>query len=213
MQTFATVGVRFTPPIATLLPGGSPDCDVVVVRRPEIWQQRRNRPWAVATTSQSRPRSDNDPMYAGVDGCAKGWVAFVVPTQRLVEGFPSFADLAGHLRELGVTTIGVDMPIEPPETGARECDLAVKKALGPKASSLFITPTRAALACATQAEATVVNKEHGGAGVSAQAFALRHKIREVEQAGVDGVIEVHPELTFHLLGAPAIPEAQLGRRA
>ena len=145
-------------------------------------------------------------MYAGVDGCAKGWVAFVVPTQRLVEGFPSFADLAGHLRELGVTTIGVDMPIEPPETGARECDLAVKKALGPKASSLFITPTRAALACATQAEATVVNKEHGGAGVSAQAFALRHKIREVEQAGVGGLIEVHPELTFHLLGAPRFPK-------
>jgi len=145
-------------------------------------------------------------MYAGVDGCAKGWVGFIVPEQRLVEGFASFADLAGHLRDQGVTTIGVDMPIGPPRAGERACDLAVKKALGRKRSSLFITPTRAALACETQAEASAVNREHGGAGVSAQAFALRHKIREVEQAGVGGLIEVHPELTFHLLGAPRFPK-------
>ncbi len=141
-------------------------------------------------------------MYAGVDGCKKGWVGFVLPGQRLVEGCTSFAELTGRLAELGVTTIGVDMPIGPPQTGERECDLLVKKALGPKGSSLFITPTRAALACATQAEATRLNKELGGAGVSAQAFSLRHKIAEVTDAGVEGLIEVHPELTFHVLGTP-----------
>ena len=148
----------------------------------------------------------NDPMYAGVDGCAKGWVGVVLPDQVLVEGFASFADLAAHLRELGVATIGVDMPIDPPAFGERECDKAVKKELGPKGASLFITPTRAALACTTQAEASVVNKQHGGKGVSAQAFSLRHKIAEVEAAGTEGVIEVHPELTFHLLGAPQFPK-------
>src|SRR5690606_34166273 len=134
------------------------------------------------------------------------WVAFVVPEQHLVEGFASFAELAGHLHSLGVTTIGVDMPVGPPETGERACDREVRSALGSKRSSLFITPTRAALACATQAEATGVNREFGGAGVSAQAFALRHKIREVEQSGADELIEVHPELTFHLLGAPQFPK-------
>lgn len=148
------------------------------------------------------PREHNDPMYAGVDGCTKGWVALVLPEQRLVEGFTTFAALAGHLRDLGVTTIGVDMPIGPPDYGQRACDVAVKKALESKGSSLFMTPTRAALECPTQAEASEVNKRRGGTGVSAQAFALRHKIFEVEQADTDGLIEVHPELTFHRLGAP-----------
>ncbi len=55
-------------------------------------------------------------MYAGVDGCKKGWVGFVLPGQRLVEGCTSFADMAGQLADLGVTTIGVDMPIGPPQT-------------------------------------------------------------------------------------------------
>ncbi len=146
-------------------------------------------------------------MYAGVDGCTKGWVGVVLPEQRLVERCTSFADMAGQLADLGVTTIGVDMPIGPPQTGERECDLAVKAALGPKSASLFMTPTVAALACETQAEATRVNRQHGGAGVSAQAFSLRHKIHEVEQADLDGVIEVHPELTFHVLG-----RARFGKR-
>ena len=141
-------------------------------------------------------------MYAGVDGCRKGWVALVLPEETLIEGFTAFAALSDHLIALGVTTIGVDMPLDPPEYGVRACDLAVKKALGPKGSSLFIIPTRAALACPTQAEASRVNKAHGGAGVSAQAFALRHKIAEVAQVGMEGIIEVHPELTFHLLGNP-----------
>lgn len=139
-------------------------------------------------------------VFAGVDGCTKGWVALVLPSQELVEGFARFADLAEHLRRAGVTTIAVDMPLSAPERGERACDLAVRAALGRKRASLFITPTRAALACATQSEATVVNRRHGGKGVSAQAFALRHKIAEV--AGQVGLIEVHPELTFHLLGDP-----------
>jgi predicted RNase H-like nuclease len=141
-------------------------------------------------------------MYAGVDGCRKGWVALVLPEQRLVEGCTSFVDLVARLTELGVTVIGVDMPIGPPEHGARECDVAVRTALGSKRSSLFMTPTRAALGAPTQAEATRINRELGGAGVSAQAFALRHKIREVDEVAVPGLIEVHPELTFHLLGSP-----------
>ena len=141
-------------------------------------------------------------MYAGVDGCRKGWVALVLPQENLIEGFTTFASLSDHLSELGVTTIGVDMPLDPPEYGERECDLVVRKELGSKRASLFITPTRAALACATQAEASRVNKARGGAGVSAQAFSLRHKIAEVAQVRPEGLIEVHPELTFHRLGSP-----------
>ena len=100
-----------------------------------------------------------------------------------------------------MTTVGVDMPLSCPEYGERSCDLAVKKALGPFGSSLFVTPTCAALACSTQREASAVNRGRGGKGVSAQAFALRSKIAEVAATPTSAaLVEVHPELSFHLLG-------------
>lgn len=142
-------------------------------------------------------------MYAGVDGCAKGWVALILPEQRLVENCRTFDALLAELAAQGVTTVGVDMPIGPPEYGERQCDLAAKAFLGAKAASVFMTPTRAALQCLTQAEATAVNRAHGGKGVSAQAFALRGKIREVAESPTKlTVVEVHPELCFRLLGEP-----------
>lgn len=142
-------------------------------------------------------------MYAGVDGCRQGWVALVLPGENLVEGFTRFGDLVEHLESMGVEVVGVDMPIRPPMRGERECDLAARGFLGPRRSSLFMTPTAAALAAPTQAQATRINREHGGKGVSAQAFALRSKIQQVAQADTTAtVIEVHPELTFRVLGAP-----------
>jgi predicted RNase H-like nuclease len=142
-------------------------------------------------------------MYAGVDGCRQGWVALVLPGENLVEGFTRFGDLVEHLEAMGVEVVGVDMPIGPPMRGERACDLAARAFLGPRRSSLFMTPTAAALAAPTQAQATVINRERGGKGVSAQAFALRSKIQEVAQADATAtVIEVHPELTFRVLGAP-----------
>lgn len=133
----------------------------------------------------------------------QGWVALILPEQRLLEGHTTFGALVAELVAHGVTTVGVDMPIGAPEYGERRCDVAAKAFLGAKAASLFITPTRAALECDTHAEATAVNRAHGGKGVSAQAFALRTKIREVAETPTAlTLIEVHPELTFRLLGEP-----------
>lgn len=121
-----------------------------------------------------------------------------------MERFAVFADLVAHLVGLGVEVIGVDMPLNPPELGQRLCDIEVREALGGFGSSLFVTPTRAALAAPTQTEASRINRERGGMGVSSQAFALRHKIAEIAHTQSDvPLIEVHPELTFHLLG-PAL---------
>jgi predicted RNase H-like nuclease len=140
-------------------------------------------------------------VYAGVDGCRKGWVGFVLPREVLVEGFVRFADLMRHLEGIGVTTVGVDMPLSCPQRGERNCDIAVKRVLGRFGSSLFMTPTCAALACETRAAASAANLEMGGKGVSAQAFALRDKIAEVASASSSAtLVEVHPELSFHLLG-------------
>jgi predicted RNase H-like nuclease len=132
-------------------------------------------------------------------------VALVLPEQRLIEGCTSLAAVLAALPDVRV--VAVDMPIDPPERGERECDLAARAALGRFRASLFITPTRAALACPSQAQASHVNRSLGGAGVSAQAFALRGKIREVAQVQTSAkLIEVHPELTFTLLGPTRFPK-------
>ena len=134
---------------------------------------------------------------AGVDGCREGWVGFVLPDEQVIEGCRTFDELLAHMGPVDV--IGVDMPLFAPETGVRYAEAEVIEALGPFRSSLFVTPTREALTAATQREATEINRRNGGAGVSAQAFALRHKIAEVRAVRAP-LIEVHPELTFRLLG-------------
>lgn len=53
-------------------------------------------------------------MYAGVDGCPKGWVALVLPDERIVEGFQQLAGLLEALN--GCEVIAVDMPLNAPES-------------------------------------------------------------------------------------------------
>lgn len=71
--------------------------------------------------------------------------------------------------------------------------------MGKRASSVFPAPVRAALSAATHSEATAINLAATGKGLSQQAYALRHKIFEVDawakSAGRTS-IEVHPELCF-----------------
>lgn len=138
-------------------------------------------------------------MYAGIDGCREGWVAFVLPEERVIEGCRTFAEV---LRAIGQAEVaGVDMPLHIPEYGQRDAELQARAALGPHRSSLFMTATRAAMAANTQVQASEINRRHGGTGVSAQSFSLRAKIAEVAATPADvELVEVHPELTFHILG-------------
>src|SRR5206468_1411244 len=49
--------------------------------------------------------------------------------------------------------IGVDIPIGLPESGARPADVAARRFVGPRASSVFTTPQRAVLEAPSYAEA------------------------------------------------------------
>lgn len=144
----------------------------------------------------------------GVDGCRRGWVAVVLRDG----GMPAALLLPtiGALDELvpDAAVVAIDIPIGLPDAGPRRADLAAREILGPRKSSVFLTPIRAALTSATHAEASAVAKARTGAGISQQAFALRAKIFEVEQwlptAKCPRVYEVHPEVSFaELLGRPA----------
>ena len=112
----------------------------------------------------------------------------------------TFSEIAA----LDVDVIGVDIPIGIPET-ERPADTAARKAVGPRASSVFATPPRAALEAPTFAEAVERARAATGKGISQQSYGLRHRILEVDSFAQtdERIIEVHPEVCFaELAGAP-----------
>jgi predicted RNase H-like nuclease len=95
--------------------------------------------------------------------------------------------------------VAIDIPIGLPDDGRRLADTLASAELGQRHSSLFITPIRAALSAQNLATANVISREVTGSGVSAQAFALRVKVLEVDEwapRAPTRVVEVHPELSF-----------------
>ena len=145
----------------------------------------------------------------GVDACRAGWVG-VLLTMRSGPQVAVSAVLADLLAwatgrgDLGV--VAVDMPIGLPDASRRKADVLARAALGPRRSSVFVTPVRAALDEQTHARASAVNRDRAGEGISTQAFNLRPKLKEAEQLAFVGAyrfVEVHPELSFaRLAGQP-----------
>lgn len=144
----------------------------------------------------------------GVDGCRGGWIAVVLRDGGDAETVfaPSLPLVSARVPDaLG---FAVDIPIGLRRGARRRADVESRRLLGPRRSSLFMTPTRQALEADTHAEATRRSVELTGEGISQQAYALRTKILEAEdwcvRVGVP-VWEVHPEVSFTLLlGHPAL---------
>ncbi len=157
---------------------------------------------------------------AGVDGCPGSWIAVLVDdsgcNEPRVELRTAFADIV-DLPEQPVV-ISVDMPIGLPDRlvgRGRACEVAARKRLGPRQSSVFSIPARAAVmesgdyrrACAIAAENSEPPRK-----VSKQAFHLFPKIKEIDallrgRADLRGkVFETHPEVCFMHMngGAPAL---------
>ena len=142
---------------------------------------------------------DRPIVVAGVDGWKRGWVAVLLGEgDHQVLSFSDFASLASGLPR--ATHIVVDIPIGLPEGSTREADVAARRVLGARASSVFSTPPRVALEHETYGAARAACRARG-IGLSAQAFALRKKILEVEAvaAGDGRVLEGHPEVAFWAL--------------
>jgi predicted RNase H-like nuclease len=95
---------------------------------------------------------------------------------------------------------------ERPEKGKRqapfwESDKAARKLLGqPRGTSVFAAPCRAALTAKTHAEASAINRQKTGRGLSQQAFGIGQKIKQVDDAMTSErqawAFEVHPEVCF-----------------
>lgn len=143
----------------------------------------------------------------GVDACPGGWVGVVLGgsgVERAVQA-DTLAALAAQVP--AAEGFGVDVPIGLPVDGVRAADVAARRFLGVRRSSVFATPVRAALEAATHAEASAIGRRLTGQGVSRQAYALAGSILDADRwvaVAAAPVWEVHPEVSFAvLLGHPA----------
>jgi predicted RNase H-like nuclease len=139
-------------------------------------------------------------IVAGADGCRTGWVI----CRRAPDGTLDIG-VVKTLAEAcdGLSVLAVDMPIgfvdvpRPP----RACEVEARRLLPGKASSVFPTPCRPALACTTHAEANALSRTLG-VGINQQTFHLFPKMREVDALMRSNrtlhriVSEAHPDLAF-----------------
>lgn len=162
-------------------------------------------------------------VVGGADGCRTGWVI----CRRDANGTLDIK-VVKTLAEAceGLSILAVDMPIGFVDTPrpARACEREARALLPGKASSVFPTPCRPALACTTHAEANALSRTMG-VGINQQTFHLFPKMREVDELmrgdhRLHAIVhEAHPELAFARMngGRPVLskkrqPEGYAERR-
>src|SRR5919201_3591825 len=138
-------------------------------------------------------------LTLGVDAARGGWIAVALRDGGFADAVLERRFLALLERFAEAAVVGVDVPIGFPQLGARRrADEAARAAVGPRRSSVFFTPPRAALEAPTYHEARAV-----APGTSAPGWALRKAILDVDRVRDSRVHEVHPEVSFAVLaGAP-----------
>ena len=144
---------------------------------------------------------------AGVDGCPAGWLVVLrhtadrePPRARIVATFADVLALPEH-----PAIIAIDIPIGLPERsgiGGRPADIAARRVLGARQSSVFAVPARSVVMESDyrQACATALSHSDPPRKVSKQTFNLFPKMREVDRLMTpqlqSRVVECHPEAAF-----------------
>ena len=146
-------------------------------------------------------------LVLGADGCkGGGWAVAMVDGEGELSWHWA-ADTAALLDladEYDADAVALDVPIGLPALGAvRACDRLARARIGARRSSVFAAPPREVLGCASYAEARPLAPT-----LSAQAFGLVPRIREVDEAlrarGAqvhERVVECHPEVAFAAMAA------------
>jgi predicted RNase H-like nuclease len=143
-------------------------------------------------------------LTVGVDAARGGWIAVALVDGRFGDAaferrFPALLE-----RFPEAEVFGVDVPIGLPDPGVRRrADLDARAIVGPRRSSVFFTPSRSALECPTYSAARGVAPD-----TSAQAWALRTAILDVDRVRDPRVHEVHPEVSFAVLAGEPIAFAK-----
>lgn len=149
----------------------------------------------------------------GLDGCPGGWVLATVPVDDgAAEGFditvlPSLAPVVAALTSGRLVCAAIDIPIGLARREPRACDLAARRLLGPRRSSVFPAPARGVLGARSYEEACARSRRACGKGISRQLYNILDKIRVVDALQSPRLqrqlFEMSPELSFaELTGAP-----------
>ena len=138
-------------------------------------------------------------IVAGADVWKGKWVVVVLDDGRFSRGFiaETFADVVSNLNDASV--IGVDIPIGMPSGAERRAsDVEARAFVGCRRSSVFFTPPRELLECASAAEANDIARTLDIPGIAAQTFGLKKQILAVQPFAEhdDRIYEVHPEVSF-----------------
>ena len=181
-------------------------------------------PWGQAPTPSGAapaPPTGGPALVGGVDGVRDGWVMAVtgVAGGSSVEfsAWRTLGDLWSEARARRLLVVAVDMPVGLPGVERRIADREAHRRLGARRSSLFWTPPLCVLDAAEHAEANRRSWEETGRGISAQAFNLIPKIRELRDTLAPDdfapdahprVVEVHPESSFVRLASEPMPSSK-----
>lgn len=152
-------------------------------------------------------------VVGGLDGCPGGWVLVTVPADdRATEGFDvavltSLDPVVAALASGQMLCAAIDIPIGLAPREPRACDLAARRLLGPRRSSVFPAPARDVLAAGSYEDACARSRRACGKAISRQLFNILDKIRAVDALQSprlqQHLFEMSPELSFAALtGAP-----------
>ena len=142
---------------------------------------------------------------AGTDGCSSGWLCIEQGENGLLSPrlHRTTSELLAYAGTFDLLTI--DIPIGLRDDGPRQVDILARRLLGPRASSVFPAPVRAALDGESYLDACARSAAACGKRLSRQAFAILPKISEVDKGlradsqVAERVREVHPEVCFYFL--------------
>jgi predicted RNase H-like nuclease len=143
-------------------------------------------------------------LALGVDVARGGWIAVALEDGRFADAalerrFPALLE-----RFRDAVVMGVDVPIGLPEPGTRRrADIDARVIVGARRSSVFFTPSRRALEATTYREAREI-----APSTSAQGWALRTAILDVDRVRDPRVHEVHPEVSFAVLAGKPLAFAK-----
>jgi len=167
-----------------------------------LWRTAELLSTGAASIGQRSPA----PAAVGVDGCRGGWFFFAGDEFGFRWGLePRFSRIVGDLPPDSRVMVDIPIGLAGPSCPVRACDTLARRRLGPRSSSVFSTPSRAALDCDDYAGASRLNQQITGRKLSRQSWNLFPRIREVDaylaahRSARAQIFESHPEMCFTAL--------------
>jgi predicted RNase H-like nuclease len=152
----------------------------------------------------------------GVDGCRAGWLYAAIDADDDCRFgvLQSFEKVIASLHEPQLVLVDIPIGLPSPGQSGRQCDRLARRAIGPRGSSVFTPPGRAAIEAPAYEAACLANQRLHGQKISLQSWNIAPKIGEVDHflrntVSPPAIREMHPEVAFWALnGRVPLPESK-----